>query len=170
MSAGWVLFDWGDTLMRVFPEYDGPMVTWPRLEAMPGALETLAALPADWSLALATNAQESQEAQIWAALERVGLAVYLQRVFCYRRLGARKPDPAYFQAVLAELQVPGNQIWMVGDDFNVDVLGAVRSGLHGVWLNLRSIETRQGPGYTTIHAFEQLPQALTTRRWNCRET
>jgi len=26
-----VLFDWGDTLMVDYPEYDGPMVEWPEI-------------------------------------------------------------------------------------------------------------------------------------------
>jgi putative hydrolase of the HAD superfamily len=34
-----LLFDWGDTLMRVFPEYVGPMAAWPKVEAMPHAEE-----------------------------------------------------------------------------------------------------------------------------------
>ena len=31
-----LLLDWGDTVMRVFPEYEGPMLTWPRVEAVEG--------------------------------------------------------------------------------------------------------------------------------------
>ncbi len=39
-----ILFDWGDTLMRVFPEYDGPMYAWPRVEAVEGTAEKTAAM------------------------------------------------------------------------------------------------------------------------------
>ncbi|NLE77029.1 MAG: HAD family hydrolase, partial [Chloroflexi bacterium] len=39
-----ILFDWGDTLMQDFPQFPGPMAQWPRVAAMPGALEALAAL------------------------------------------------------------------------------------------------------------------------------
>ena len=38
-----ILFDWGDTLMRVFPEFEGPMFTWPRVEVVSGIKETLVA-------------------------------------------------------------------------------------------------------------------------------
>ncbi|MDF1543365.1 MAG: hypothetical protein P1P71_09650 [Anaerosomatales bacterium] len=30
---GCVLFDWGDMLMIDYPEYSGPMRTWPHVEA-----------------------------------------------------------------------------------------------------------------------------------------
>jgi len=31
-----LIFDWGDTVMRVFPEFSGPMAHWPRVEAVHG--------------------------------------------------------------------------------------------------------------------------------------
>ena len=68
-----IVFDWGDTLMRVWPDCDGPMVTWPRVEALPHVEDTLTQLHANWCMALATNAAASEEDEIWQALARVGL-------------------------------------------------------------------------------------------------
>ena len=36
-----VLFDWGDTLMRDFPEFSGPMASWSHVEALPNVKEVL---------------------------------------------------------------------------------------------------------------------------------
>jgi hypothetical protein len=47
-----LLFDWGDTLMRVLPDCDGPMVTWPRVEALPHVQDTLTQLRAGWRMGL----------------------------------------------------------------------------------------------------------------------
>ncbi len=132
-----VLFDWGGTLMRELP-FAGPMKDWPRVEALPHAAATLARLHARGSrLALASNAEDSGAADIRAALARAGLAAFIERVFCARELGARKPEPAFFAACLDGLGLAADQVVMVGDGWETDVLGAVRAGLHAVWLSPR---------------------------------
>lgn len=39
-----VLLDWGDTLMRDFPEFSGPMAAWHHVEAVPNVREVLVEL------------------------------------------------------------------------------------------------------------------------------
>ena len=86
-EARCILLDWGDTVMRVFPQYEGPMFEWPRVEAVDGIQEAFAKLQAYWTIALATNASDSEEPAIWSALARVGLDRFIDRVFCYRGVG-----------------------------------------------------------------------------------
>src|SRR5512139_810619 len=95
-----LLFDWGDTLMRVFPQYPGPMSAWPQVAAMPHALEALSILHPDYTLCLATNAADSTEAEIRLALARVALDPYLDRVYCFRKIGYKKPLPEFFNFIL----------------------------------------------------------------------
>jgi putative hydrolase of the HAD superfamily len=154
-----ILFDWGDTLMRVFPEYDGPMVAWPKVEAMPHAEEVLSELHSRSLLAVATNAADSDEAEIRAALERVGLAKHIDRIYCYRRLGHKKPSKEYFSAILADLGLEPDCAIMVGDDFDADVMGANACGIKAVWYNPRTSEEREGEMYQTVHDLRQLPRA-----------
>jgi len=156
-----ILFDWGDTLMLDFPQFSGPMAGWPRVELVPGVRETLAALSPGYNLVLATNAAESGEDLVRAALRRVDLEPYFARVFTARELGSRKPDPAFFRAILTELRLAPGQALMVGDSFPIDVAGAVQAGLPAVWY------TRQGqpsPGEPVhaaeIRALPELPTAL----------
>jgi putative hydrolase of the HAD superfamily len=156
----WLLFDWGDTLMRSFPEYSGPMANWPRLEALPGAVETLAALHHEWSLALATNAADSDEGQIREALQRVGLGDFIDRIHCFRTTRRMKPAPEFFTHILADLGAAPSQAVMVGDSFEVDVLGANRCVLRAVWLNERSSREETSAMVRTIHTLSSLPQAL----------
>ena len=134
-KKGSILFDWGDTLMRVFPEYTGPMKDWPRLEAVPGAVDMLDGLHEDWILALATNAADSDEADIRAALRRVDLERRLDKVYCFKTIGYRKPSPEFFDFILKDLGLPAERVIMVGDDLEADVLGARRAGLRAVWFN-----------------------------------
>ncbi len=39
-----ILFDWGDTVMRVLPQYHGAMKDWPKVEAIPGIQDACANL------------------------------------------------------------------------------------------------------------------------------
>ena len=159
-EARCILLDWGDTVMRVFPEYEGSMSTWPRVEAVDGIKETLAKLQADWTIALATNAADSEEPAIWSALARVGLDRLIDRVFCYRGVGHRKSAPEYFERVLADLGIEPNQAVMVGDDFQADVLSANRSGIRAIWFHEDGTENKTSAMHRTIHGLSKLPVEL----------
>lgn len=128
-----VLFDWGGTLMVDYG-LPGPMVGWPEVAAVDGAGAALAALGPDHRLALATNAADSDEADIWRALGRVGLAGYLDAVYCARGLGLRKPDPAFFAAAVRDQGLRPERAAMVGDGYADDIRGALAAGLKAVWL------------------------------------
>lgn len=155
-----LLFDWGDTLMRVFPEFDGPMAAWPRVEAMPHAGQVLAELHFRYVLAVATNAADSEEAEIRAALDRVDLGKLLDKVYCYRKIGYKKPSKEFFEYILTELGIEQSQAVMVGDDFEADVLGANHCGIRAIWYNPRTDESREGAMHQTIHDLRALPRAL----------
>jgi FMN phosphatase YigB (HAD superfamily) len=155
-----LLLDWGNTLMREFPEYQGPMLGWPRIELLPHVREVLSQLHPDYLLVIASNAAESDEAAIWGVMERAGLADFIDRAYCFKNVGYKKPAPEFFQFILEDLDLEPGQAIMVGDDFAADVLGASRAGLRAIWLNERTDEFRTGPLYQTIHDFGELPGAL----------
>ena len=157
---GCILFDWGDTLMRVFQEYSGPMKDWPRVEAVPGAAAALAVLHDDWLLAVATNAADSDEADIRSALRRLDLERWLDRVYCYKKIGFKKPSPEFFRFILDDLRLSPNRAVMVGDDFENDVLGAIRCGMQAVWLHPGEAEPSQGQGWQRIRCMDELPGSL----------
>jgi putative hydrolase of the HAD superfamily len=130
-----ILFDWGDTLMRVFPQYAGPMSDWPQVQAVAGAADMLSALRKDYTLAIATNAADSGEALIRKALSRAGLEEYFSFVLSAKELGAKKPSPEYYQKVIARINSDPSSLLMVGDDYRVDILGAKDAGIHACWFN-----------------------------------
>ncbi|MBC7223596.1 MAG: HAD family hydrolase [Anaerolineae bacterium] len=130
-----VVLDWGDTLMRNFPHFPGPMAHWPHVEAIPGAAEALAAARRKYRVVVATNAADSHAALAWQALARVGLHQHVDEVYTSRELGARKPDPAFFRAVLAAEGCRPREAAMVGDDYWADVVGSARVGMWAIWYN-----------------------------------
>ena len=107
----------------MYPEFSGPMITWPYLSALPEAAETLAALSKGYHLALAINAEDSDEGQIRAAMRQVRLEPYIEEVFCTRRLGYHKPKPEYFLSPRKITRGPGY--------FTVHSLGEIISTIPG---------------------------------------
>ena len=157
-----VLFDWGNTLMRDYPDAVGPMADWPCVETLPGVEDVLRQLRPHWTLALATNAVASDEPAVWKALARGGIASLLDKVYCFQTIGHKKPSPAFFDHIVRDLPMERDRIVMVGDDFRNDIRGATRSGIRSIWLNQSSDEERVGELYQTIHEFHSLPNALTS--------
>lgn len=146
--------------MRVFPNFTGPMITWPRVEAIPSASSTLALLQPHFIICLATNAADSNEAEIRSALARVELEHYFDHVFCYRKIGYQKPQPEFFRFIVEELDLPLSNIVMIGDDYEVDILSAVSYGLRAVWLRDSSNPVTTHPQIQVLHSLDQLPTAL----------
>jgi putative hydrolase of the HAD superfamily len=157
-----LLFDWGDTLMRVFPDSPGPMSVWPQVAAMPHAHRTLAALYPNYTLCLATNAADSTEQEIRTALARVGLDHYIDRVYCYRLIGYRKPHPEFYAFILEDLNLPPAYAVMIGDDYDADIIGALRFGLHAVWLSSTPTAQPSNPFLKTIPNLSLLPNVVKT--------
>ncbi|NTU75058.1 MAG: HAD family hydrolase [Anaerolineaceae bacterium] len=155
-----IAFDWGGTLMWNDPQATGPMMTWPQVAAVPGVQVALEALSKKYQLVVATNAADSDETAIRAALERVELNQYIERVYCQRSIGFYKPSADYFTHVLNDLQLEAREVLMVGDSFPTDILGASRCGLWAVWLNRRNLDEQSGDTYRTIHDLSRLPGLL----------
>jgi HAD superfamily hydrolase (TIGR01509 family) len=157
---GCILFDWGDTLMVDFKDFSGPMKDWPRVGAVPGAAETLTGLHAKWALAIATNADVSDEPDIRAALRRVDLDPWIDRIYCFKNVGHKKPSPEFYRFILDDLGLPPERVVMVGDNYQADVLGPLACGLWAVWFNPHTDEERKNERQRTIHELSALPQLL----------
>lgn len=155
-----ILFDWGDTVMRVFPDETGPMEGWRRVEAMLGIHEVLRSLRGSAQIVLATNAVDSSEDAIRRALARVDLDRHFDRVYCFQSVGHRKPSIEFFDTVLRDLGIDPARAWLVGDDFESDIAGANAAGMAAVWYAPDISACRMGERYRTIHAFSELPATL----------
>lgn len=160
-DSGWVLFDWGGTLMIDFPEHPGPMASWPRVEAVAHARETLERLRAmGWHTALATNADDSDETQIRAALARVGLDESIDRIYCSGAIGHAKPSPEFFAYIMRDLGLGAGDLVMVGDSFANDVEGANRAGIRALWLHPGGTDAAAGEQWRAVVSLAQIPDVV----------
>jgi HAD superfamily hydrolase (TIGR01549 family) len=155
-----ICFDWGNTLMVDFPQYDGPMKDWEEVQAIPEVAETLEKLSQKYKLYVATNAETSSAEDVYKALERVDIAKYISNVFTRAELQAKKPKLKFFYQLIKNIGDPG--LVFIGDDYQKDILGGVNAGLVSIWYNpLFSA----APAHTPVHdaefsRFSQLPDVL----------
>lgn len=143
-----LVFDWGDTLMRVFPQYRGAMVNWPEVAAVDGAAQALEELQGQYRLFVATNAAASSAGQVKAALARAGLDGHIERVFTMHELDSRKPEASFFANLAEKINAPPHDCVMIGDDLKNDVLAALYAGWRAVWFNPTG---QAAPALTPLH-------------------
>ena len=91
------------------------------------SLEALDRLAARVPLAALTNGN--------ADLARIGLMHLFHFQLGAREHGAAKPDASIFHAACERLGHAPDQVLHVGDDIEMDVLGAHRAGLRSCWIN-----------------------------------
>ena len=162
-----IFLDWGDTLMVDHGAQSGPMAAWPEVRAVDGAQDALRRLRPHFRIIVATNADDSGERDVLAALSRVGLDGLVDGVVSSRDVGVRKPDAFFYRAALlragrAGLPLAPARAVMVGDSWPNDVTGAKAAGLRVVWLNPSKARRPDGAAApdAEIRKLADLPQAL----------
>jgi putative hydrolase of the HAD superfamily len=151
-----VLFDWGDTVMRDYPERTAPMVEWENVEVIEGIADVLAYLHSSGRrIVLATSAEISDENQIRGALARGGLDIYFSHIYCYKNTRLPKGE-AFYRYILNDLHLLPSDALMVGDGFEKDIHIPNTLGMFGVWFNPKSGETRKGERHGTVHSMQDL--------------
>jgi HAD superfamily hydrolase (TIGR01509 family) len=70
-----------------------------------------------------------------ADLQRCGIARWFEGHITAISAGAAKPDARIFQRLLEEAGVAAEQVLHIGDDPQLDVMGARQAGLQAAWLN-----------------------------------
>ncbi|GAA4972642.1 HAD family hydrolase [Kineococcus glutinatus] len=109
---------------------------WRGYDDVAGALDAVRA--AGLRTAVLTNGPAEQQN---AKIEAIGLGGRLGPVLTADELGVAKPDPRAFAAVCERLGTAPGETLYVGDEHDVDVLGARAAGLRAVHLD----RTGSGP-------------------------
>lgn len=114
--------------------YDAFFAERNRVECYADSIEALQRIAARMPVAAVTNGN--------ADLQAIGLSQHFVFNLAAREHGAAKPDPGIFHAACARLGVDHVHVLHVGDHAEMDVVGAMRAGLRGCWLN------REGHAWT----------------------
>ena len=158
-----LLFDWGDTVMKVFPEQNGPMATWSEVAVVEGIQESLSLLKDDYKIILVSNAQDSDQAQVRRALERVDIEHYFHEIFTPKEVNESKPAPGFYLNILKQIEIEPENAVMIGDDYEQDIVAAKQVGLWTIWYNpdRKKIENTTFPYHDAeIAHLQQLRSAI----------
>ncbi|WP_167619774.1 YjjG family noncanonical pyrimidine nucleotidase [Maribellus sediminis] len=100
---------------------------------MPGAKDLLDYLKAkNYHLYIITNGfKEVQHKK----LKSSGLEHYFTKIFISEELRTPKPHPEIFEHALTSANAKKSRSLMIGDDWEVDILGALRFGINAVYFN-----------------------------------
>lgn len=63
---------------------------------------------------------------------------YFSNIFISGEMGCQKPDEKYFSIVLNTIKANKEECLVIGDRLESDILGAMKSNIDCVWLNLKS--------------------------------
>ncbi|SHE71134.1 putative hydrolase of the HAD superfamily [Mariniphaga anaerophila] len=98
-----------------------------------GAIELLDYLKAkSYNLAIITNG--FSEVQL-KKTEQTGLSKYFSKIYISENVKCPKPLPGIFEHAIKSSNAPKKSSLMIGDDFQTDIIGALRYGIDAVWLN-----------------------------------
>ena len=101
------------------------------LELFPGVRETLEQLAAhSIRLAMLTNGDSDTQRH---KINRFNLAKHFEYIQVQEEFGVGKPNPAAFQNVMDVLELPAEEVWMVGDHLELDMAAAQRIGIWSIW-------------------------------------
>ena len=98
----------------------------------PQALETLDYLKQKYHLHIITNGFEEVQR---TKLDVSGLREYFDTVITSEEAGVKKPDRGIFDFALKRTRALPTESIMIGDDLEVDILGAMDAGIEGVYFN-----------------------------------
>jgi HAD superfamily hydrolase (TIGR01549 family) len=138
---------------------------WDRVKAQtnpfPETVQVLEKLTHQYQLALITNTQGQNS----SGKHRIALFPQLARFFEVIIVAgesgiAPKPDPAPFNLCMAELNVLPHEAVMIGDDWRIDIGGALTVGIQPVWLQHYSVRRNWPLVKTSVPIITRLDQLL----------
>lgn len=131
----------------------------------PGALDVVKKLSGQLNLYVITNGFSEVQ---FKKMENSGLLPYFNKIFTSEETGINKPSPEIFRYALKTTNAPKKESLMVGDSFEIDIVGAMNAGLDQVWIvNSRQrledtarLLHQQGNSRTRTYRIHQLGKLL----------
>jgi len=163
-----LIFDWGDTVMRDYPELEGPMFNWEHVEEIPHVKVALEDLRHKYICCIASNAGYSDNHLMRQALKRVHLVKYFLFYFTSKELGNEKPDKRFFTKICEKIKVKPEECVMVGNDYKKDIEGAKSVGMQTILFNEKNSKGKYTSADKVIKSMTELiaaVQALDNKIW-----
>ncbi|MCX7987172.1 MAG: YjjG family noncanonical pyrimidine nucleotidase, partial [Bacteroidales bacterium] len=127
-----------------------------KTKLFPKVRETLEYLKKYYHLHVITNGFNEVQFQ---KLENSGIRHYFERIITSDSVGYRKPHTKIFEYALTSANAKKKESLMIGDNWDIDILGAKEFGIDQVYFNPHRIERSEKPTFE-IFEFEELMKLL----------
>lgn len=124
-----------------------------RVFLFPGAIDVVQILEKKYSLHLITNGFAEVQS---IKLQESGLKKFFTTIITSEEAGVKKPDPQIFKLALEKAGALAGQSLMIGDDLEVDILGAKSAGIDQVYFNPAGSKSSNGVATLEIKDLYQL--------------
>ncbi len=104
---------------------------------MKKALDRFASDP-EFKLAILTAGESKHQ---WHKVDMLGLDKWFDRanILVTGDTGFSKPDVRLCKIIEDNLDLKPGELWMIGDNYDKDITGALDSGWHSIWINRRNL-------------------------------
>ena len=127
-------------------------------DSMIKSLDAFAADP-DTKLAILTAGETQHQMN---KVVMLGLDKWFDRanVIVTGDVGFSKPDVRLFRLMEERLALSPTDLWMVGDNYDKDIVGALDSGWHSIWINRRNLPTPERRPDIEVKTDDELTELL----------
>tara|TARA_B110000967_G_C18842273_1_gene540034 strand:+ start:695 stop:1390 length:696 start_codon:yes stop_codon:yes gene_type:complete len=115
--------------------------------------EVLTKLKSNYKLHIITNGFEEVQS---IKMKSANLNQYFDQIITSEKAGVTKPHAQIFEYALAAAKAMASQSVMVGDNFEVDCIGAEKSGFTSVFFNPQNLKQNKKVSYEITHLKELL--------------
>jgi putative hydrolase of the HAD superfamily len=122
-----------------------------------GASATVRSFHRRWPLGMLTNGPPDIQR---LKLAMTGLADCFTAIVISGEIGVGKPDPRAFAIVADRLGIAPADIVMVGDNWERDVMGAIKVGMSAVWISAGRTVPAKVAGVSAIERVDELSDVL----------
>lgn len=118
---------------------------------VPGTMELLQYLKSKYHLHIITNGfQEIQDVKMQGS----GMAPYFESITVSEEIGIKKPNPELFLYALKKAQAQATDSLMIGDEMDVDIIGAKNAGMDQLFFNRKNEPHEEEVTYEVRHLSE----------------
>ncbi len=121
-----------------------------------GTIELLEYLQPKYELHIITNGfEEVQDLK----LEKSGIKKYFDKIITSESVGLKKPNPKVFEFALKTANTTPESSFMIGDNLEADIIGAINCGISSIHFNLHD-EKFSNKKYTSVSHLLEIKQYL----------
>ena len=91
-------------------------------------------------------------------LQRLGLTGVFQKIVTSEECGEEKPSPKMFQDILQKLGASPKEAVMIGDNYQRDILGAMRFGMRAILFGEKHPEVPSAMNFAELRTLLESPE------------